>query len=77
MLRELNEMDGDKSGFQKQFEVDQYVKNSSTFQVSCIVIQLLEELSEEGDISEANANMEKNRYTYNLPCEFRKIHFNN
>ena len=55
------------------------LRKAAHFKSFCVtIIQLLEELSEasvEGDTSEANANMEKNRYTYNLPCTSPKNTF--
>ena len=55
-LRELSNVEEDKSGFQRQFEL----------------LEELSEPPEGADTSEATANMSKNRYTYNLPCKLCK-----
>ena len=55
-LRELSNVEDDKSGFQRQFEL----------------LEELSEPPEGADTSGAIANMSKNRYTYNLPCKLCK-----
>ena len=74
-MRNLSKVEDHKTGFQKQFEVRTFKITTSTVSYTCTytTIQLLQALDLtpfDSSMSDGEAHPEKNRYTYNLPCQF-------